>query len=127
MRICSVCAAENADSAERCQCGAWLSSDPVTDRPAPSRGRPAAGPELPPADTFEGRILHLLKQGQKIPAIKLYREETGVGLKEAKDAVEALGRQYGMKCEGSGCGAAVLVACFAIAATAVVVGSLWAS
>jgi ribosomal protein L7/L12 len=27
--------------------------------------------------------------GQKIFAIKLYREQTGVGLKEAKDAVEA--------------------------------------
>src|SRR5262245_61966361 len=27
--------------------------------------------------------------GQKIEAIKLYREETGLGLKDAKDAVEA--------------------------------------
>jgi ribosomal protein L7/L12 len=34
----------------------------------------------------------LLHQGQKIEAIKLYRERTGVGLKEAKDAVEAIQR-----------------------------------
>jgi ribosomal protein L7/L12 len=31
-------------------------------------------------------------QGNKIEAIKLYREATGVGLKEAKDAVEAIER-----------------------------------
>ena len=29
-------------------------------------------------------------QDDKIQAIKLYRENTGLGLKEAKDAVEAL-------------------------------------
>jgi ribosomal protein L7/L12 len=33
----------------------------------------------------------LLRAGRKIEAIKLYRERTGAGLKEAKDAVEALG------------------------------------
>lgn len=33
-----------------------------------------------------------LAAGRKIQAIKLYREEHGVGLKEAKDAVEALQR-----------------------------------
>ena len=35
-------------------------------------------------------VAALAKQGQKIEAIKLYREITGVGLKEAKDAVEAM-------------------------------------
>lgn len=38
------------------------------------------------------RILVLLRGGQKIHAIKLYREITGSGLKEAKDAVEHLER-----------------------------------
>jgi hypothetical protein len=38
-------------------------------------------------------ILDLIRQGQKIQAIKLYRERTNCGLKEAKDAVEALQRQ----------------------------------
>jgi ribosomal protein L7/L12 len=41
---------------------------------------------------FRDEVLSLLKQGQKIGAIKLFRERTGVGLKEAKDAVEAMQR-----------------------------------
>jgi hypothetical protein len=124
MRICSVCSAENIDSAERCQrCGAWLTTEPVADRTVPPRDR-IGGMELPPSDTLDGRVLRLLQQGQKIPAIKLYREETGTGLKEAKDAVEMLGRQYGMKVDASGCGAAVLVACLTIAAAVYVVHSL---
>ena len=36
------------------------------------------------------RVKEALFAGQKIQAIKLYREQTGVGLKEAKDAVEKL-------------------------------------
>lgn len=35
-------------------------------------------------------VRSLLRRGQKIGAIKVYREHTGVGLKEAKDAVEAM-------------------------------------
>jgi ribosomal protein L7/L12 len=31
-----------------------------------------------------------VRAGNKIEAIKLYREHTGLGLKESKDAVEAL-------------------------------------
>lgn len=38
----------------------------------------------------EGEIIMLLQQGRKIDAIKLYREHTGVGLKEAKDFIETL-------------------------------------
>src|SRR5215471_12679708 len=34
-------------------------------------------------------VRQLADVGQKIQAIKLHREETGLGLKEAKDAVEA--------------------------------------
>ncbi len=54
--------------------------------------------------TFEDEILSLLKQGQKIGAIKLYREKTGVGLKEAKDFIEALAAdQHIANPSGSGC------------------------
>jgi ribosomal protein L7/L12 len=35
-------------------------------------------------------VLALARDGKKIQAIKVYREVTGVGLKEAKDAVERL-------------------------------------
>ncbi len=38
-------------------------------------------------------IVNLINQGQKIAACKLYRHETGVGLKEAKDAVDAIAVQ----------------------------------
>ncbi len=37
------------------------------------------------------RVLHWLSRGSLIHAIKAYREETGVGLKEAKEAVEGTG------------------------------------
>ena len=38
-------------------------------------------------------IEQMLRGGNKIEAIKIYREKTGVGLKEAKDAVEAIERR----------------------------------
>lgn len=43
--------------------------------------------------TSDSDILVLLQRGQKIEAIKIYRERYNVGLKEAKDAVEAMERQ----------------------------------
>jgi ribosomal protein L7/L12 len=43
-------------------------------------------------ESFERELIALLDHGEKIEAIKLYRERTGVGLKEAKDAVEAIQR-----------------------------------
>ena len=36
-------------------------------------------------------IINLVRQGKKIEAIRIYREETGVGLKQAKDFVDSLG------------------------------------
>jgi hypothetical protein len=48
--------------------------------------QPAAAPD--PATL--ARIAEELRRGRKIEAIKLYRRATGVGLKEAKDQVEAL-------------------------------------
>jgi hypothetical protein len=43
----------------------------------------------PEPDPF-GEVRSLVRSGKKIPAIKVYRELTGVGLKEAKDAVERM-------------------------------------
>jgi large subunit ribosomal protein L7/L12 len=43
-------------------------------------------------EQLQRELIGLLHQGQKIEAIKLYRGRTGVGLKEAKDAVEAIER-----------------------------------
>lgn len=44
----------------------------------------------PPNDMASPEILDLLQRGLKLQAIKLYREETGVGLKQAKEFIESL-------------------------------------
>lgn len=49
---------------------------------APPPGQPSLGADASPEQ--------LLRAGRKIEAIKRYRELTGVGLREAKEAVEAL-------------------------------------
>lgn len=51
-------------------------------------------PFVPPQDTaFYAEIRSLLWAGQKIEAVKRYRESFNVGLKEAKDAVEAIEKE----------------------------------
>ena len=44
--------------------------------------------------TDDPRLVELVQTGRQIEAIKLYREMTGVGLAEAKDAVDRLGAMY---------------------------------
>jgi ribosomal protein L7/L12 len=56
------------------------------------------------------QVLALLRAGKKIEAIKHFRLQTGVGLKEAKDAVEALAVKHGINTKGAGCAGAVLMA-----------------
>jgi len=43
-------------------------------------------------EDFLEQLRELTHQGQKIEAIKLYRKRTGVGLKEAKEAIEDLSK-----------------------------------
>jgi ribosomal protein L7/L12 len=55
-------------------------------------------------------ILAELRGQRMIPAIKLYREYTGVGLAEAKSAVEQIAAENGVRPSSkSGCGAAALL------------------
>jgi len=42
-----------------------------------------------PSDTLPAEVVAAIQRGNKIEAIKLLRELTGLGLKEAKDAVDA--------------------------------------
>jgi large subunit ribosomal protein L7/L12 len=72
------------------------------------------------AGVDKAEILELLRAGQKIRAIKLYRERSGSGLADAKNAVESLARAEGLPAGGSGCGSAVL----SLVAIALVVGYL---
>jgi hypothetical protein len=85
-----------------------LGIDPADGLLAPPAGLapPSAGP-LPPtpqdavpagADPRLPREFYdFVAQGKKIQAIKVYREVTGVGLKQAKDFVDAFARPYGRR------------------------------
>ena len=82
MGNCMFCGHDNPQGIRRCRnCGAEL----------PGR----SGPAMPIDDDLEERVRSLMDEGQKIEAIKLYRERTGAGLKDSKDAVEAIGRGEG--------------------------------
>ncbi|HEU5086057.1 MAG TPA: ribosomal protein L7/L12 [Roseiflexaceae bacterium] len=59
----------------------------VPSAPQPGVGTPQAAPG---GDEGDAAVAQLLARGNKIEAIKLVRERTGWGLKEAKDYVEAL-------------------------------------
>lgn len=55
--------------------------------------------ELTPPEMLQNQqvapaIQDALMRGNKIEAIKLYREQYGVGLKEAKDVIDAMEHQY---------------------------------
>ena len=55
------------------------------------------------------QIVESLRRGNKIQAIKDYRESTGAGLKESKEAIEALIQKYEITMK-SGCASMLLVA-----------------
>ena len=62
----------------------------LTKRTSETASRAYAAPNRPLPTESETRIRALLADRKKIDAIKAYREATGCGLKEAKEAVEAL-------------------------------------
>jgi len=61
--------------------------------PVPYAGNPSTVTDgaLPARGEWLAEVRRLKESGQLIDAIKLYRENTGLGLKEAKDAIEGLG------------------------------------
>ena len=48
-----------------------------------------------PFDGLSGQVIDAIKRQKKIEAIKHYRSETGVGLKEAKEFIEEVQRRAG--------------------------------
>ncbi len=82
-----------------------------------------APPQPASADVQE--ILELVRGGNVIAAIKLQRQRTGSGLKEAKDAVEALARAHGVPVSQSvGCGGAATMLMLGLVVTVFVGGGL---
>ena len=125
MAKCRLCDHPNPAGAERCEkCGTWINeqgSQPTSTQPASDQGREEPGPE---PDSLEARELALLRGGKKIAAIKLHREATRVGLKEAKDAVEALAAKHNLITKGSGCAGALLLMVL-LAVSAALAATTW--
>jgi ribosomal protein L7/L12 len=67
-----------------------------------------ARPEVPPGN-LEEQVLGLLRGRKKIEAVKLYREKTGAGLKQAVDAVEALAKEHNIISSRAGCAGVLLI------------------
>jgi hypothetical protein len=55
-----------------------------------------AGIEYDPYTNLPLDVVDAVKRGNKIGAVKRYREKTGVGLKEAKDLIEEVQRRAGV-------------------------------
>lgn len=90
---------------ERTGAGQQDASDAVD---AFERGEPL--PPLPEMDAeLEEEALALLRAGQKIQAVKMYREQTGSDLKDALRAIDALAAEHGIAAKGGGCAGAALM------------------
>ena len=124
MPKCRVCDHNNPVGIDRCQkCGTWIKQEVPSKLVGQGQeSGPASEEPDPDPDSLEYQVLALMQGQKKIEAIKLYRQQTGVGLKEAKDAVEALAAKYGISPKGAGCAGMVLL--MVMVSTIIVVG-MW--
>jgi hypothetical protein len=69
----------------------WLYQNAGYAPPYGHGGTPPTSTPVSGGGGYSAAVLDLVRSGNKIGAIKQYREETGTGLKEAKDAIDRLG------------------------------------
>ena len=62
---------------------------------------PPSRPEI--GGDLEAELLRLLGRGEKLAAVKLYKEQKDVGLADAKRAVESLAAKHGLETQRAGC------------------------
>lgn len=117
MSKCPSCGHDNPAGIELCKgCGARIpDQQSPPSRNQPDFGRASGQPPAEP-DGLEARVLAELEAGRKISAVKLYREHTNVGLKQAKDAVEELAAKHGLVAKGGGCAGILFLALVTVAA-----------
>lgn len=109
MSRCPSCDHQNSAAAELCKnCGARL--EPPAPEPAAARSESPPDESAGGENDLESQVLPLLRGGKKIQAVKVYREQMGGGLKEAKEAVEAIAAKHGITSMGPGCASVVLLA-----------------
>ena len=65
---------------------------------------------------LEAELLRLLGRGEKLAAVKLYKEQKGVELADAKQAVESLATKHGLGMQRAGCLGALAVVVLAAGA-----------
>jgi len=88
---CPSCGASVESTERACSyCGAALGAAPVSSSAPTVRVSKAAVEAMASGGDPLQAVRDEVARGNKIEAIRLYREATGVGLKEAKDAVEAM-------------------------------------
>lgn len=83
----------------------------------------AGGGPLRPAEAdadWEAEVLQLMRQGEKINAVRLYRDRTGSTLFDAKQAVEEMAERHGITMQGGGCSGVLAVSIVTLIAIAVV-------
>ncbi len=110
MAKCRLCDHLNPAGVDRCQkCGTWIDDRDTEPNAAPPTSDQGVEQPAPAPNSLEGRVLAALQAGRKIEAVKLYRAERNVGLKEAKDAVEDLAQEHGIAATRGGCAGVLLL------------------
>lgn len=83
--------------------------------------RGCRSPQAAEADTdLEGDVLRLLGQGEKIKAVKLYKDRTDATLFDSKQAVDEIAVRNGVTVEGGGCSGVLFLSMVVLIAIAVV-------